>query len=143
MEGVLFSILGGILISFQGVFSSRISSKIGLWETNTIVHLAGLLLTLLMLLWKGDGNLTKFHQVKGIYFIGAFLGAFIIFCVIKGISNLGPTLAVAILLITQLVVAMVIDCWGLFETTPMKFHFTKPLGLVMMILGIIVFKLKG
>ncbi|HEX7713757.1 MAG TPA: EamA-like transporter family protein, partial [Bacillota bacterium] len=37
MQGILFSLIGGILICLQGVFTSRISSKIGLWETNTLV----------------------------------------------------------------------------------------------------------
>lgn len=50
--------------------------------------------------------------------------------------------SLAILLITQLVVAAVIDYGGLFDTAAVKYHFTKLLGLGMMIAGIIVFKPK-
>lgn len=143
MEGVIFSILSGVFIALQGVFISRISAKVGIWETNTIVHVAGLLLTLVLLWWKGDGSFARVNQVNGFYFLGAFFGAFIVFGTIKGITSLGPTMAVAILLVTQLIVAGVVDCLGLFETTPVKFHITKPIGVLMMIFGIIIFKLKG
>ena len=142
MPGILFSILGGILVCLQGVFTSRISSKIGLWETNTIVHLVGLALTLIFLTLQGDGDFTKLNQVNRLYLPGLCFGALIVFSVIKSVSSLGPTLATAILLITQLVVATVIDCGGLFETEPVKLDFSKPLGLGIMIVGIIVFKLK-
>jgi uncharacterized membrane protein YdcZ (DUF606 family) len=36
MLGVLFSLIAGILISLQTIFNTRVSGKIGLWETNTI-----------------------------------------------------------------------------------------------------------
>ena len=142
MQGVLFSLIGGILICLQGVFTSRISSKIGLWETNTLVHSVGLALTLIFLFLQGDGGFTRLNQVNPLYLPGLCFGAFIVFCVMKGITNLGPTSATAILLVTQLVVAAVIDYGGLFDTEAVKFHFTKLLGLGMMIAGIIVFKLK-
>jgi bacterial/archaeal transporter family-2 protein len=142
MPGVLFSILGGILVCLQGVFTTRISSKIGLWETNTIVHIVGLALTLLFLAFQGDGDFTKFGQVNRLYLPGLCLGALIVFSVMKGVSSLGPTLSTAILLISQLVVATIIDCGGLFETARAKLVYTKPLGLGIMIAGIIVFKLK-
>lgn len=35
---VIYSLLAGIFITLQGVFNTRVSDKIGLWETTTIVH---------------------------------------------------------------------------------------------------------
>lgn len=32
--GILFSAVAGILVSLQSVFNTRVSDKIGLWETN-------------------------------------------------------------------------------------------------------------
>jgi transporter family-2 protein len=141
MPGIISSVLGGILITLQGVFSTRISSKIGLWETNAIMHLAGLVLTVIFLVIWGDGNFAKLNQVNGYYLPGLCFGTLVVFSTITGISYLGPSWATTILLITQLVVATTIDCCGLFETTPVKFHFTKPLGIGIMIAGIIIFKL--
>jgi Uncharacterized protein conserved in bacteria len=142
MQGFIFAVLGGIFVCLQGVLTSRISSKIGLWETNTLVHLVGLAFTLAFLFLWGDGNFTKLGQVNRWYLPGLCFGAFIVFCVMKSVISLGPTLSNAIILITQLTLAAVIDWGGFFETTPVKFHFTKPLGLAVMIAGIIIFKLK-
>ncbi len=142
MSGILFAVFGGILITLQGVFSSRISAKIGLWETNTLIHSAGLLLTLIFLFFRSDGSFGRLNQVPSLYLPGLFFGAFIVLCVIRSITNLGPTLGTAILLVTQLLVAMVIDYYGLFDTAPLKFHISKPLGIGLMIAGIIVFKIK-
>jgi transporter family-2 protein len=142
MQGVLFAVLGGVFICLQGVLTSRISSKIGLWETNILVHIAGLMLALVFLFLWGDGNFMKINKVNPWYLPGLCFGAFIVFCNIKSISHLGPTVAIAILLVTQLTLAAVIDWGGLLETTPVPFHFTKPLGLGIMIAGIIIFKIK-
>ncbi len=142
MKGILFAALGGVFVCLQSVLTSRISSKIGLWETNILVHIVGLIFTLIFLFLWGDGGFTKLKLVNPFYLPGLCLGAFIVFCVMKGIIGLGPTLATAIALITQLSLAAVIDWGGYFGTAPVQFHFTKPLGLGIMITGIIVFKMK-
>ena len=142
MQGYLFAILGGVFVCLQGVLTSRISTKIGLWETNILVHLVGLAFTFIFLCLWGEGNFTKLGQVNPVYLPGLCFGAFIIFSVMKSIPSLGPTLATAILLITQLALAAAIEWGGFFETPAVQFHFTKPLGLGIMIAGIIVFKLK-
>ena len=56
---------------------------------------------------------------------------------------MGATFSVSILLVTQLIVATVIDIYGLFDSPQIKFDFTKPLGILIMIAGIVVFKLRG
>jgi transporter family-2 protein len=51
-------------------------------------------------------------------------------------------IGIILLLIIQLIVATIIDLFGLFGSQEIKFDFTKPLGILIMITGIIVFKLK-
>lgn len=143
MNGVLFSILAGILITLQSVFNTRVSEKIGLWETNVAVHILGLSLTLVLLLFFGQGSIGKLPEVNKLYLIGGFFGAIIIFSIMKSVTAVGPTMAIAILLITQLIAACLIDCFGLFGTAPVGFNSLKLTGIVLMIAGIIVFKLKG
>lgn len=143
MYGMIFPIIAGILISLQSVIQTRISEKIGLWETNTMVHIGGLVMTLLFLWFQGDCNWRRLPEVNPFYYLCCFFGAFIIFGIIKGVTAIGPTLTSAILLITQLIVACLIDCTGSFGVTPSKLDFTKLAGIGLMIGGIIVFRLKG
>lgn len=143
MAGVLFSLLAGIFISLQGVFNARVSDRIGLWETTVIVHGIGLIFALIAMFIFGNGGIKKITEVDKIYLLGGAFGVIIIFSVIKGISQLGVALSVSILLVTQLVIATMIDTFGLFGCPPIKFDFTKPAGVAVMIIGIIIFKLKG
>jgi bacterial/archaeal transporter family-2 protein len=142
MVGMICSILAGIFMSLQGVFNTRVSQKIGSWETNTLVQGSGLMLTLAILFFAGNGSFKKIKEVNSLYLVGGLIGVFIIFTVMKGIQALGPTYSIAIILIAQLLSAACIDIFGLFDTTPVVFHFSKMLGIFLMIAGIVLFKLK-
>lgn len=141
--GIIFAAVAGALMSIQGVFNTRVGEKIGLWTINMIVQGTGFLITLLVFLFFKDGNIRRIGEVNKLYLSGGLLGVFIIFTVMKGMKMLSPAYAVSIILITQLVTAAIIDCCGLFGTERCNFHFTKILGVIIMIIGIVVFKWKG
>lgn len=143
MSGLIFSILAGILVSIQGVFNTRVSERVGQWETTSIVHLSGFVFSLLIVLLFGKGSIGKIGEVNPYYLLGGVFGVIIVFSVIQGITLLGTTFAVAILLITQLLISALIDYLGLFGTQAVRFDLTKVLGLMVMILGIVIFKWKG
>lgn len=143
MKGILFSIAAGLFISLQSVFNTRLSEKIGFWETNTFVHGSGLVITFIIMLAVGSGGYKRIGEANKLYLLGGLLGVLILFSVMNAISALGATYSVAILLITQLIVATIIDSLGLFDTPIIKFDITKFLGIAIMIAGIVVFKIKG
>jgi transporter family-2 protein len=130
-------------MSLQGVFNTRLSEKVGPWETNTLVQGTGLALTLIILFFSHSGNFKKITEVNKLYLTGGIIGVFIIFTVIQGIKSLGPTCAIAIILVAQLLSAASIDTFGIFEAKPICFHYTRIIGVIVMIAGIIIFKLKG
>ncbi|MCX7950472.1 MAG: DMT family transporter [Clostridiales bacterium] len=143
MLGIVFSILAGLLMSIQGVFNTRCSEKIGLWETNIVVQITGFIFTLIILLIVGNGDFKKITQVNKLYLLGGIIGVLIIYFVMRGISDLGPTYSISTILVAQLITAAFIDFFGLFGAEKISFHFTKIIGVILMISGIIVFKLKG
>lgn len=130
-------------MSLQGVFNTRVSEKIGLWETNVFVQATGLILTLIILFIAGNGNFKAIKDVNKLYLLGGILGAIIIFSVMKGISNLGPTCSIAIILVAQLTAAGIIDRFGMFGAEQIRFTLSKFIGVGVMIAGIIIFKWKG
>lgn len=130
-------------MSLQGVFNTRLSSKIGSWETNVIVQGSGLILTILILLVFGNGHFKEIKNVNKLYLLGGVLGVIIIFTVMEGISLMGPTYSIATILVAQLTAAGIIDAFGLFDSTKISFGWTKIIGIVIMIIGIVIFKWKG
>lgn len=142
MLGIIFSIIAGIAMSLQGVFNTRLGEKIGLLETNLIVQGSGLILTILLICFLGSGNIKEIKSVNKLYLLGGILGVLIIYTVMKGISSMGPTYCISIILVAQLLSAALIDFWGLFDTNKISFGFSKIIGLAIMIVGIIIFKWK-
>lgn len=104
---------------------------------------SGFLLSLVLFFFIKNGNLKKIAEVNKLYLLGGVIGVLIVYTVIQGMRSLGPAYAVAIILISQLLTAAAIDAFGLFDTKHVSFGFSKIIGLVVMILGVIIFKLKG
>lgn len=140
MLGIILSIISGISMSFQGVFNTRLSEKVGIWESNFLVQSIGMVLTLIILLLIGDGNIKKVKEVNKLYLSGGILGVIIIYTVMIGIKSLGPTYAISTILVSQLLSAAIIDAFGLFGSEQIKFGVMKILGVLVMIVGIVIFK---
>lgn len=142
MLGLLFSILAGALMSIQGVFNSRLTEKIGINESNLVVQGTGFILSIIIFFILGNGSLKKIGEVNKTYLLGGVIGVAIIYSVIKGISTLGATYAISAILIAQLIVAAAIDGFGLFGAQKITFGINKFIGVIVMIVGIIIFKIK-
>lgn len=143
MLGVLFSIIAGAAMSVQGVMNTRLSEKIGLYESNAFVQGSAFVLSLLAVWILGKGNFAQILHVNKLYWLGGVLGIVITIFVMLGIGNLSPTVAISIILISQLTVAALIDAFGLLGAEKLPFHFTKFIGLGLMIAGVVLFKLKS
>ncbi len=142
MLGVIFSIIAGAAMSFQGVMNTRLGDKIGLYEANAFVQFIGFLLSVVALLIMGNGDLRGIFQMDKWYLLGGVLAIVITISVMLGIGNLSPTIAISIILISQLTVAAVIDAFGILGSQRIVFHWTKFAGLGLMIGGVVLFKIQ-
>ena len=144
MLGVIFAIIAGTAMSLQGVFNTRLSEKIGLFESNVFVQITAFAVSLIIMFIFGKGNFSAIMSVDNkLYLTGGLIGAAITVTVMLAIKNLNPTVAISIILIAQLAVAAAIDIFGLFGSKQVDFHYTKLIGIALMTAGVIVFKLKG
>ena len=140
MFGFLMAILAGAAMSVQGVFNTRLSDKIGLFESNMLVQGSAFILALIAMLLFGSGNLKEIANVNKLYLSGGAIGFVITGTVMVAISKLNPTLAISTILIAQLLVAALIDAFGLFGSEKLAFGITKYIGIALMIAGVLVFK---
>lgn len=128
-------------MSVQGVFNTRVMDSSNMWATNSWVQLTAFLVSISMWFFTGRGNLLSVFNVDNkLYLLGGVIGAFITFTVMRGISSLGPIYATMLILLAQLVVSCVIEAFGLFGTEKVCFEWSKVIGVVLMVAGIIVFK---
>ena len=129
-------------MSVQGVLNTRLSDKIGLWETNVFVQGTALICTLIVSFFLRNGSYGGIKSVNKLYLLGGILGVVITFTVMKSIGSMGVTLCIGIILIALLLSAALIDAFGLFGSTKIPFNLKEIVGVIIMISGIIVFKWK-
>ena len=143
MLGIILAIISGAAMSIQGVFNTRVSEKIGVWETNTIVQGSAFVLALFIMLMLRNGNYSELRSVNKIYLLGGAIGVDITYTVMAAVGSLGPTFGISIILISQLLTAGIIDTFALFDSEKIRFAAHNYLGIILMIVGIIIFKWKS
>lgn len=142
MLGMITAVIAGAAMSLQGVFNTRLSEKIGLYESNVFVQGIAFLLAIPVVWFFGKGSFAELMNVNKLYWLGGVLGLIITVTVMLAIGSLSPTYAISIILISQLFVAALIDAFGLFGSDKIPFGWTKYAGLALMIGGMVLFKWK-
>lgn len=140
--GFIVSIIAGAAMSIQGVINTRLSEKIGLYESNAFVQGTAFILSLVALWIVGKGNFKEITDINKLYLTGGAFGLLITITVMIAMSKLSPTVAVSTILIAQLLVAAIIDAFGLMGSEVIKFTWNKYLGLFLLLSGVILFKWK-
>ena len=139
MRGSLFAILGGALITLQGLANTQISQDIGTWQTATITQLTGFLMALLIMVFLGEKEKWKsFKRVKPLFLFGGSLGAIIIYSNVIAIQQTGVTLTISVLLIAQLSLTFLIDRNGWFGVVKQKMRLPQFIAIGIMIAGVFI-----
>lgn len=141
MFGFFIALLSGAFMSIQGVFNTQVTKSSSIWVANAFVQFTALLVCIAA--WFVTDR-TSFGQVLKVQpkymLLGGAIGAFITYTVIKGMEMLGPARAVMIIVISQLIVAYLIELFGLFGVEKQPLEARKILGMGVAIAGIIIFK---
>ena len=140
--GIIFSIIAGMAMSVQGVMNTRLGEGIGNMEANAFVQGSAFALALVVLLFYRQGSFSALVQVNKLYWLGGVLGLVMTLTVMLGIKSLGTTLAISIILISQLFIAALIDAFGLFGSEKLAFGWNKYVGLALMTGGMLFFRLR-
>lgn len=141
MLGFWIAILSGALMSIQGVFNTQVTKQSGIWVANAFVQLTALLVCLAVWLASDRTSFATLLKVEPKYMLlGGAIGTFITYTVIKSMEQLGPARSVMFIVVSQLIIAYVIEILGLFGVEKQPLEMKKLLGAGMMIVGIVIFK---
>ena len=141
MLGIIAAIVAGAAMSFQGVMNTRLSDTIGMYESNVFVQGTAFVLGVVAMLLLGKGDILQIAAVENkLYLLGGVLGLVITITVMMAIGNLSPTYAISTILISQLLVAAIIDAFGWLGSEKVPFTWNKYAGVALMIAGVVLFK---
>ena len=143
MVGVIAALVSGALMSIQGVFNKEVTKQTSLWVSTGWVQLSAFAVCVFAWLFTGRESISALWQVENKYtLLGGVIGAFITITVIQSMGSLGPAKAAMLIVISQLAVAYVIELLGLFGVEKEPFQWRKVFGMVIAVVGIIIFKWK-
>ena len=127
-------------MSIQGVFNTEVTKRSSVWAANSWVQLTAFFVCVIAWFITGKQNVAGMFQMENKYMLlGGVIGAFITLTVIKSMDSLGPAQAVMIIVISQIVVAYLIEVFGLFGVEKTGFEWSKLVGALVAIVGIYIF----
>ena len=141
MIGFLIALLSGALMSIQGVFNTQVTKTAGMWVSNAWVQLSAFAVCAVMWLVMGRDDISAIARVEPKYMLlGGAIGAGITWTVIKSVGALGPAKSALLIVVAPLVVAYLIELFGLFGMEKASWDWVKAGGLLLALVGIAVFQ---
>ena len=131
-------------MSIQGVFNTEVTKQTSLWVSTGWVQLSAFAVCVLAWLFTGRESVAALWQVDNKYtLLGGVIGAFITITVIQSMGALGPAKAVMLIVAAQLIVAYLIEVFGIFGVEKTGLDWMKLLGTGLFLAGIFIFKARG
>ena len=124
MSGFFIALLSGALMSVQGVFNTQVTKTTGMWVSNAWVQLSAFAICLVMWLIMGRDSIATIGEVQPKYML------------------LGPAKAALLIVMSQLIVAYLIELVGLFGVEKEPFSWRKVIGMGIALIGTTIFQWK-
>lgn len=143
MTGFFIALISGALMSVQGVFNTQVTKTTGMWVSNAWVQFSAFVLCAAVWLFAGRDSIGAIAKVEPRYMLlGGVIGAGITWTVIKSMEQLGPAKAALLIVFSQLIVAYLIELFGLFGVDKQPFEWRKAGGMILALIGVTIFQWK-
>ena len=144
MAGFIIAIVSGALMSIQGIFNTNVTKSSSIWVAAGFVQLTALATCLIMWLFNGRPEVSGVLRVDNkVSLLGGVIGAFITFTVVKSVSELGIAKAEITIVVAQVIVAYLIELFGVFGSKKAEFSWLKLLALIIAAGGVFMFYMVG
>jgi transporter family-2 protein len=133
---IILAIIGGIAVALQGHFIGIMDQRIGSKESVFITYASGGILAALIMIVSRGGHLNAWQNAPWYSFTAGALGLVIVGVIGYTVPRLGLTMAFTVLVASQLVVAVMLDHFGILGATVRTMDLPRITGLVFLILGV-------
>ena len=132
---------GALMMWLQGVFNTQVTKTTGMWVSNGWVQLSAFAVCLVAWFIAGRDDVMTIAKVEPKYMLlGGVIGAGITWTVIKSMEQLGPAKAALLIVISQLIIAYVIELLGLFGVDKQPVDWRKIGGMALALIGVAIFQ---
>jgi bacterial/archaeal transporter family-2 protein len=137
---VLLAVAAGGFVGMQAPINARLGRQIGSLQAATVSFLVGTAALLLIAGISSGGLSSIAHAGRAPWWalIGGLLGAFFVGVALLTVRTLGVSGLTAIVVASQLAVAVAIDRFGLFGIAKQHIAAPRAIGLVLLLVGVVL-----
>lgn len=133
---ILFTLVGGLTLSTQSAINGTFSRKAGTIETTLLTFLTGTMFLAILILFWGQGNLAAIVEVPNWQLSAVFLGVIFVLFIVIAVPKIGVIATNITVISGQLVIGMVIDHFGWFNSMVIPLDTSRWFALLFMALAI-------
>ncbi len=133
---ILSTLLGGIALSAQSSINGVFSRKAGTIETTFLTFLTGLLFLTVIVLFFGQGNVLGILKAPKWQLSAAFLGTMYLLLIVIAVPRIGVIATNIAGIIGQLVISMIIDNFGWFDSLVIPLDWKRSVALLFMMIAL-------
>ena len=141
MLGMLLGAIAGAIMTVQGQMNTRLGEHGGFWLATAFVSFGAFVCALLGALIARQWDFSALFSAKPIYWFGGVLGFAITVLVMLAMNKAGALHAVSGILTAQLIMAAIVDYFGLFGAEKADFSLKQWIGAGLLLVGMWVMKM--
>ncbi|TCI61776.1 DMT family transporter [Exiguobacterium sp. SH3S1] len=141
--GMMLAVMGGMLVCVQNTFNANVKQRVGAWATTTLVLALGFLASLFIGLISEGSALFDLRGMETWYWFSGIIGVGVVMSVTQSVQQLGPSYAISIVMVSQILFALLWDTLGWFGLEAIPFTWKTALGIVLIVGGVLLFQLSG
>ncbi len=138
----LLPIIAGAAIIFQSTLNNQFSRENGLLETVIMVHLFGLVVSVLIYVFKGNSITSVLTTTNLKIIISGACGVVITYAIAFSITNIGVLETVTISIVIQMLLSKLVDHFGIFGVEVRSITTTDIIALLLFIAAIITLRIN-
>ena len=135
LSATLVAVVGGLAIGFQSFSAGILGDRIGVMESVFIIHLGGLILSAIVLLFMWGGNLTAWKSVPWYILVGGLYGVIILATYSFAIPRIGLATTITLAIVAQLVLSAILDHYGFLGSVQHSFDLRRLIGMLVLFAG--------
>jgi transporter family-2 protein len=133
---ILFTLIGGITLSAQSSINGTFSRKAGTIETTFLTFLTGTMFLSIFILFFGSGNLLALLEAPKWQLSAAFLGTMYLLLTVMAVPRIGVIATSIAGIAGQLVIGVIIDHFGWFNSLVIEIDIKRAFALLFMIISL-------
>ncbi|MEC1614488.1 DMT family transporter [Bacillus mojavensis] len=132
----LFTLLGGITLSAQSSINGSFSRKAGTIETTLLTFITGFMFLIIFILFFGHGDVLAILKAPKWQLSAAFLGTMYLLLTVMAVPRIGVIATNIAGIIGQLVIGLIIDHFGWFNSLVIPLDLKRIFALLFMMIAL-------